>query len=352
VTNGELTKGDHVGLSSSAGPLIDAHDGLLLDLDGVLYVGPDTVLGATEALNQAASRGVRLGFVTNNASRDAADVAARIASYGLPCVAEQVMTSAQLAATWLADRFPQDSAVMVVGGEGLHRAVARAGLSVVTLAIENPIALVQGFGPDVGWRELTQASFAICSGATWVATNLDLAVSMAEGMAPANGALVQSLVAATGRHPDVVTGKPSPEVFVSAADRWPLQRPLVVGDYLDTDIAGARAAGVPSLLVMTGVTGPAQLLSAPSDRRPDYIGMTVAAVLDVQPAVTDDDSRASVGGWLAAVSDGSLNLVGDGQPVDALRAAAAAAWRARDARESVDDSAVVQQLQGLLRASG
>ena len=80
--------------------------------------------------------------------------------------------------------------------------------------------------------------------------------------------------------------------------------------------------------------------------------MTVAAVLDVQPSVTDDDSRASVGGWSAAVSDGSLNLVGDGQPVDALRAAAAAAWRARDARESVDDSAVVQQLQGLLRASG
>jgi HAD superfamily hydrolase (TIGR01450 family) len=295
---------------------------------------------------------VRLGFVTNNASRDAADVAARITSYGLPCDADQVITSAQLAATWLADHFPQDTAVLVVGGEGLHRAVTRAGLLVVASAADNPSAVVQGFGPDVGWRELTQASFAICSGATWVATNLDLAVSMAEGMAPANGALVQSVVAATGRHPDVVTGKPSREVFVSAADRWQLQRPLVVGDYLDTDIAGARAAGVPSLLVMTGVTGPAQLLAAPSDRRPDFVGIGVTAVLEAQPVVTYDGDRASVGGWSAAVSNASLTLVGDGQPVDALRAAAAGAWQACDARQTVDDSAVVHQLQGLLQASG
>ena len=352
MTDDELTKSDHVGLSSTTGPLLDAYDGLLLDLDGVLYVGPDAVPGAAEALKQAASRGVRLGFVTNNASRDAEDVAARITSYGVPCEPEQVITSAQMAAKWLADHFPQDSAVMVVGGEGLHRAVARAGLSVVTLASENPVALVQGFGADVGWRQLAQASFAICSGATWVATNLDLAVPMAEGMAPANGALVQSLVAATGRHPEVVTGKPSPEVFGAAIHRWQLQRPLVVGDLLETDIAGARAAGVPSLLVMTGVTGPAQLLGAPSDRRPDYIGIAVTALFDAQPVVAYDGECASVGGWSAAVTDRSLTLDGQGQPIDALRAAAAAAWSAADAREIFDDSAVVHQLQGLLLASG
>ncbi len=342
----------HVGLSSSAEPLIDAYDGLLLDLDGVVYVGPDAVPGAADSLAQAAARGVRLGYVTNNASRDAADVAARIASYGLPCLPEQVITSSQLAAAWLADRFPQGTAVLVVGGDGLHRAVVGAGLSVVAFAADNPSAVVQGFGPDVGWRQLTQASFAIGSGATWVATNLDLAVPMAEGMAPANGALVQSLVAATGRHPDVVTGKPSPEVFVSAIDRWRLKRPLVVGDLLDTDIAGARAASVPSLLVMTGVTGPKQLLAAPSDRRPDYIGVGLTALFDAQLVVTHEGVRSSVGGWSAAVVDGSLTLTGRGKPVDALRAAAAAAWRASDAGEVFDDSAVVAQLQGLLEANG
>ena len=289
-----------------------------------------------------------LGYITNNAARSAAQVAAHIESFGLPCAPEQVVTSAQLAAAWLAQRFDAGSAVLVIGGSGLHEAVAEAGLRVVTTAADKPAAVVQGFGPDVGWRELAQASISLAGGVPWVATNLDLTVPTPDGAALGNGALVAALAAACGRRPDAVTGKPAAEVFAAAAERWLLQRPLVVGDRLDTDIAGARAAGLPSLLVLTGVSGVADVLSAGPAERPSFVGRDLSALFLPHPARSVTAGSVAVGGWSATIGQGDLRLCGDGDGVDALRAAAARSWLASDRGEIVRTDAVVGHLETLL----
>ena len=335
--------------------LIDQADGLLLDLDGVVYVGPDAVPGAVDVLRRISAHGTRVGYVTNNASRDAADVAGHIREFGIACEPGQVITSADVAADWLAGRYPSGSPVLVVGGDGLHHAVERSGLRVVTEASQRPSAFVQGFGPDVGWRQLAEATYALRDQVTWVATNLDLTVPTPSGIALGNGALVQALVAATGRTPDAVTGKPAPQVFTFAARRWGMSRPLVIGDRLDTDIAGARAAGIPSLLVLTGVTSVSELLTAVPSERPDYIGARLDSIMDSHPAVeTSVEScvQTSVGRWQASVGDGFLRLSGDGNPVDALRAAAGASWAAHDAGMIFDRQATVDQLLRLLDVDG
>ncbi|HVQ17770.1 MAG TPA: HAD-IIA family hydrolase [Actinomycetes bacterium] len=329
--------------------LIDTFDGLLLDLDGVVYVGSVPVSGAVESLRSAADVGLHLGFVTNNAARSAASVAEQLRSFGLPCQTSQVVTSAQLAADWLAARFPQGAAVLAVGGPGLISAVQDVGLDPVSRAAQQPVAVVQGFGPDVGWRQLAQASIALAEDIPWVATNVDLTVPTPAGRALGNGALVAALTAATGRSPDAVTGKPAGEVFTAAASRWKLRRPLVVGDRLDTDIEGAHAAGLPSLLVLTGVTAAADLLTAPPPHRPDFIGEDLGVLLRAYPPVTVGPSAVSVNGWRATTVSGRLTITGEGDRQDAVRAACRAAWRAWDAGEPLDVSAAREEIS---RAAG
>ncbi len=140
------------GLASSTAPLVAVHDLALLDLDGVVYVGDDAVPGAADAIAAAAAAGVRVAYVTNNASRTPQDVATHLARLGIPAAEDDVVTSAQVAAAMLARRLPAGSPVLVVGGTGLRAALEAEGLRPVTLLEEGPRAVVQGFGPDVGWR--------------------------------------------------------------------------------------------------------------------------------------------------------------------------------------------------------
>ena len=323
--------------------LVDLYDGLLLDLDGVLYLGRDAVPGAVSTVLEVASRGRRIGFVTNNASRDSVDIAEHIRSFGVACEPGQVVTSAQVAARWLAAHHPAGSRILVVGGDGLHKAVTDCGLTAVTAAADGPVAVVQGIGPDVGWRQLAEASYALFNGLPWVATNMDLTGPTANGIALGNGALVQALIVATGRTPDFVTGKPAPDVFVSASGQWHMEQPLVVGDRLDTDIAGAKAAQIPSLLVLTGVTGVEELLGALSNERPEYVGIDLSALLDPHPPLA-----SHVGGWSADVSGESLTLSGQGSAIDAVRAATFTAWQSADQGMIFDSHQVTAHLRQLL----
>jgi glycerol 3-phosphatase-2 len=323
-------------LARSDGPLVETTDGLLLDLDGVVYVGRSAVPGAAEVLRQVDDTGVFLGYVTNNAARSAGAVSDHLLALGLPSSAGQVVTSAQLAAAALAAQWPAGSPILVVGGEGLHGAVTHEGLRAVTEAAALPVAVVQGFGPDVGWRQLAQASLALSAGAYWLATNLDRTVPTPEGRALGNGALVEALVAATGRRPDAVTGKPSADVFPQAASRWGLRRPLVVGDRLDTDIAGARAAGLPSLLVLTGVSTAMEVLLAGPGERPSFLGRDLWALLAPHPVPVEANGTFSLGGWSAAVAGDEVVVSGSGDPLAGLRAAATCAWRAVDQGREVN----------------
>jgi glycerol-1-phosphatase len=161
--------------------------------------------------------------------------------------------------------------VLVVGAEALRAEVRDAGLVPVATADDRPEAVVQGYGPEVGWAQLAEASLAVRAGATWVATNTDRTLPSPRGPLPGNGSLVAVLRTALDRDPDVVVGKPEPALFHAAADRAGARRPLVVGDRLDTDIEGANRAGFDSLLVLTGVSTADELAKAPDGHRPTYV---------------------------------------------------------------------------------
>lgn len=336
-------------MSSSAedGPtrLLDRHDTLLLDLDGVVYTGPVSVPGAVDALVAAREHGTHLVYVTNNASRTPQQVADHLARLGLAATADDVVTSAEVAAEHLAQRLPVGAPVLVVGGEGLREAVARRGLRVVEQAVDRPAAVVQGFGPEVGWRQLAEAAYALADGVPWVATNRDLTVPTDRGLAPGNGTLVAALEATTGRRP-VTVGKPEPGLFEAAVRRSDGRHPLAVGDRLDTDIAGARRCGIPTLLVLTGVSGVADLLAALPGERPDHVLADLSALTDPAGPARRLDGVAgwACGDWTARPAAGRLVLTGGGDPVDALRCAAAATWEAADAEAPLDVTAVVDLL--------
>lgn len=303
--------------------LLDRHDVLLADLDGTLYRGQDAVPGAVEAVLGAAKRGVRTVYVTNNASRRPADVAQHLAELGFPAGTDDVATSSQAAAAMLAGQLPAGSPVLVVGTTALAAEVTATGLTVT----DDPavaVAVVQGHSPDTGWRLLADASVALRAGAVWVACNLDPTLPTERGPLPGNGSMVSVLRTATGLEPQVA-GKPATAQLLAAVERTGAQRALVVGDRLDTDIEGGRAAGLATLLVLTGVSGAAEVLAAPPALRPDYIGADMGALT----APADELAPGAPSGWTAEVASGGvLRLAGSGDAVAALRSLCAPHWAA------------------------
>jgi HAD superfamily hydrolase (TIGR01450 family) len=315
-------------LADSEGPLWKRHDVALLDLDGVVYLQEQPVVGAAEALSAARRAGLRLEFVTNNASRRADEVAALLTSLGVPADPAEVVTSAQAAAALLADRLPAGAVVLVVGAEALVDEVAAVGLTPVDSADAGPVAVVQGYGPRVGWPQLAEAALAVRAGALWVATNADLTLPSLRGPLPGNGSLLAAVRAATGRAPDEIVGKPHPRLHAESVRRSGAARPLVVGDRLDTDVEGAIHAGTDCLLVLSGVTRPVDLLAAPPHRRPTYVAARLDGLLTSHPGVRLA-AETTCGAWTARRTGPEVVLSGAGdaeQELDALRALCGAAW--------------------------
>lgn len=327
-------------LGGSDAPLTEVCDVLVVDLDGVVYVGEHAVPGAVEALDAARAAGVAVKFATNNASRPPELVADHLVRLGISAFPEDVVTSSQAAATVVRDALGAGVRVLAVGGPGVPAAVREAGLVPVLSAEDSPAAVVQGYGADVGWRELAEAAFAIRAGALWVATNTDATLPTPRGPAPGNGSLVAAVRTATGAEP-VVAGKPEPALFTVAARGH--RAPLVVGDRLDTDIRAAVRAGMPSLVVLTGVSGPADLLAAVPQERPTFVARDLSGVHLRHTAPQRDAAGWRCGGARAEVQDGVLTVEeprtspagGGADGLDALRAACAAAWEARDAGRPV-----------------
>ena len=256
---------------ASEKPLCEAYDVALLDLDGVVYVGGKAIPGASQALRQASAEGMRLAYVTNNANRTPAAVAETLTGFGVAATADDVVTSAQAAARLLAERLPAGAPVLVVGGMGLRVAVRERGLRPVSTAAERPAAVVQGYNPGISYPLLAEGGRAVAAGALFVGTNADRTLPSAHGQQPGNGALLQVITYATGQKP-LVAGKPEPPLHEESVARTGARHPLVVGDRLDTDIEAAQRVDADSLLVLTGVTGPAEAVLAPANQRPDLPG--------------------------------------------------------------------------------
>ncbi|MGC9544484.1 HAD hydrolase-like protein [Streptomyces sp. UG1] len=314
--------------AGSGQALSEAYDTALLDLDGVVYAGGYAIGHAVDSLAAARAGGMHLAYVTNNALRTPDVVAAHLTALGIPTGADDVITSAQAVARLISEQIPAGSRVLVIGGEGLRVALRERGLEPVESADDDPAAVVQGYGgPELPWGRFAEACYAIARGVPWYASNTDLTIPGARGIGPGNGAAVEVVRIATGAEPQVA-GKPLPPMHRETILRTGAERPLVVGDRLDTDIEGAFNGDVDSLLVLTGVTDGAQLLSAPPQHRPTYVDADLRGLLTGQPEVAGDGDGFRCGGWTAAAKGERLELDGEGEALDGLRALCAAAWTA------------------------
>lgn len=307
------------------GTLAQEYDCLLLDLDGTVFRGHQLTEGAVESLDKAPGHKL---FITNNASRSADEVAAHLRDLGLNATGDAVVTSAQAAAHMLADQLPPDSRVLIVGTEALANEIAARGLRPVRLSQDEPDAVVQGHSPQTCWTDLAEAALAIRAGALWVAANVDPTLPSERGLLPGNGSMVAALKTATDAEPQVA-GKPSPALIKDALARGDFRAPLVVGDRLDTDIAGANAAGLRSIMVLTGVNSPRDAVHAIPAQRPTYIGHDLRSLHQDADMLAVAPQRA----WHVEFCDGRVRVTsrGDDEDRDGLavvRAVASAVWQA------------------------
>jgi HAD superfamily hydrolase (TIGR01457 family) len=230
--------------------LADPYDAILIDLDGVLYRWPEPIAGAAGAVAALRDAGKRFAFVTNNSSRTPAQVAERLASVGVEAKPEEVVTSALVTATILAER--GTGSAFVIGEEGLLEALTDAGIRVVNASPDEVDAVVVGFDRAADYTKLKDASILVERGAALVASNADPSFPAPEGESwPGAGALLAVIETTTGMRGEVF-GKPEAPLFERALASAGGGRPLVVGDRLDTDIAGASRLGWDSALVLTG----------------------------------------------------------------------------------------------------
>lgn len=316
-------------LGACPAPLWDRYDVAVLDLDGVVYVGPQAVPGAPEHLARAAKAGMHLAYVTNNAARPPATVAAHLRELGVTLEDADVVTSAQAAAHLLADQLEPGAAVFVIGGEGLFEALTERGLRPVQEIEDDPAAVVSGFHRDLRWGTVVDGAILVRRGLPWVAANTDLSVPTPHGPGPGNGRLVDTVARFAERSP-MVAGKPRTPLFEETLTRVGGERPLVVGDRLDTDIEGAVNGGYDSLLVMTGVTGLAELVAAPPTMRPTYLSLDLGGLGEAHPVPERDGETYRLDGLAARVRDGRLEVAGRADAPEVAtswwRVAACAAW--------------------------
>ncbi|HEX6151149.1 HAD-IIA family hydrolase [Nocardioides sp.] len=333
-------------LRASVGRLVDDYDLLMFDLDGVVYIGDEAVRGAVDHLRRVRAEGAHVAFITNNASRSPEAVVAKLIALGVEADVSDVVTSAQAAAHLLVVDHGAGARIAVLGGPGLETALVEAGLEPVAVDDEDAVAIVSGYGPDVVWRDVMRAAVRIRDGLPWVASNTDLTLPTAAGPAPGHGVLVDLLSRFAGVAP-VVAGKPRRPLLDETIRRVGGDRPLMVGDRLDTDITGGHEAGVDSLLVMTGVTRLPELVAAMPEERPTYLASSLQGLLEQHPAPPRGHAGcAELGGWRASVHDGRLRVDGEGAPDDWWRVAAVAAW------EHLDEHGNAPDTRGLVPPTG
>lgn len=325
-TEGITDVEDRIAELGGAATLAEEYDCLLLDLDGTVFRGGEPTAGAVETLAEMGSRAL---YITNNSSRGADEVAAHLNQLGFTATAQDVATSGQIAAGLLAGQLSAGARVLVLGSDSLAAEISAVGLTAVRLATDEPAAVIQGLSTELGWADLAEAALAIRAGAVWMTTNVDKTLPSERGLLPGNGSMVAALRAATDAEPQVA-GKPGPALLTAALARGEFYAPLVVGDRLDTDIAAANAAALPSLMVLTGVSSVRDAVAAVAEQRPTYLGHDLRS-LNVGAGVLAIGPQPS---WDVQV-DGTTVTVAAAQPADegddglsVARALAAAVWEA------------------------
>ncbi len=246
---------------------LDRIRAFILDLDGVVYRGQSGIPGAAEFIEYLRERDFPFTLVTNNATRSPDDHMHRLAKMGVSVSTDQILTSATGTARYLSQRYPSGARLYVIGESGLRTALEEAGFE---LAQANVEAVVVGMDLDLTYDKLRTATLLIRGGAGFVGTNPDPTFPSEEGLVPGAGAILAAIEAATGVAP-IVIGKPEPLLFQQALDRMGVENGQVaaVGDRIETDVLAGRAAGLTTILVLTGATRPEDLAGA--EVKPDYV---------------------------------------------------------------------------------
>ncbi|MFC5370210.1 HAD-IIA family hydrolase [Arcanobacterium bovis] len=282
-------------IANAQNRLVDDFDCLMLDLDGVCYLGAQPVKNAIETLNCMRAENKQLLYITNNSSRVPDSVAAQLTSLGLSTNDEQVLTSAQATARRVREHFPSSSKILALGGEGVFTALRNEGFDVVKSADDDPVAVVQGWANSIGWAQLSEAVLAIKKGAQHFATNLDATLPTERGETIGNGSFVAAVRNATGA-PVISSGKPEAFIYQAAQQMCMAENPLAIGDRLDTDIRGANASSIPSMHVLTGVNDAREVMLAPPAERPKYLAVDLRDLLVPYPQVkTEVDAHTGEG---------------------------------------------------------
>jgi len=250
---------------------------VILDLDGVVYVGGEAIPGAGDTLSTLERRGYTIVFATNNSTRTPAEVAEHIeATVGVPVHPEQIVTSGVAAAT-LADE--GDGPAFVLGESGLAETLRSGGLEITD--DPNRVGCVfVGLDWGLSYERLRDATTAVLAGARFIATNLDVTFPTPAGLWPGAGAIAAAVAAATGRDPEVA-GKPHEAMRRAVSAKLGTGPTWMVGDRPETDIAFGAAAGWSTVLVLTGVVRDAAEI--PGDRRPDHVLEAVTGLIELLP---------------------------------------------------------------------
>ncbi len=245
---------------------------LIFDLDGVIYRGEQPVPHAAESVVELAARGFAVRFLTNNSTRSRAFYRDKLRRMGIPCEADDIMSSAYATRIYLEERAP-GARVFIVGESGIADELAGAFTVVGPDERETANFVVVGMDREINYEKLTHAFDALMAGAELIATNRDATYPMPDGgLLPGGGVFVAALAEAWGRQP-YVAGKPNPlgiHHLMKAAGAA-ARDTLLIGDRPSADMATAKRAGVPSCLVLTGVTAPEEVTALPPELKPDFV---------------------------------------------------------------------------------
>jgi HAD superfamily hydrolase (TIGR01450 family) len=259
-------------------PAIARYDHLLLDLDGCLWVGDEAVAGAADAVAALREAGKGIAYVTNDVRHAPDHFVRKLWRLGFQASLDEVVTCGAALQFVLAER-RDGGAAFVIGSQALVDHVADAGMRVVNnteFATRADVVVVGGH-EDFDFRELRIATQAVLRGAELIGATRDRTFPMPDGPWPGSGAVLAAVEEATGRRAERTVGKPEPDMYATVRDRLGEGRYLAVGDRLDTDVAGARRAGIDSALVLSGVTTHVEANAA--DPRPTHVAESLAALV-------------------------------------------------------------------------
>jgi HAD superfamily hydrolase (TIGR01450 family) len=253
------------------------YDGFAIDLDGVVWLGHEPIVGSAEAIERLRAAGHPLVFVTNDPRSTRAELAERLGAIGAPTDRAQVLTSAVAAAEEVARTNP-GAAVLAVGTESLATELAAQGLQPMPIADGiKPAAVVVGGGAPYDQDVVRIASTAVREGARLIATNKDPLYPTTQGLVPGTGSLVAAIEVPAGVEAENA-GKPEPALFEAALRHLDCKRPLMAGDSLHSDIAGATRAGMETALILSGRDSRADLAAAP--QAPQLVFENLAALAE------------------------------------------------------------------------